>query len=104
MHIDPKRDEDGWHYQLWVGGGASYWKPGHGLYNPVWNAKLVMQGSIPADATVTLTSGLEGTGEGIVGLHANRQIRVSYTPEPYISSETRRVGNEWVNKCRTRRS
>src|SRR3546814_9363709 len=19
MHIDPKRDEDGWHYQLWVG-------------------------------------------------------------------------------------
>src|SRR3546814_8879245 len=26
MHIDPKRDEDGWHYQPWVGGGASYWK------------------------------------------------------------------------------
>src|SRR3546814_6642570 len=59
MHIDPKRDEDGWHYQLWVGGGASYWKPGHGLYNTVWNAKLVMPGSIPADATVTITSGLD---------------------------------------------
>jgi hypothetical protein len=84
MHIDPKRDEDGWHYQLWVGGGASYWKPGHGLYNTVWNAKLVMPGSIPADATVTITSGLEGPGERIVGLHANRKIRVSYTPEPYI--------------------
>jgi hypothetical protein len=84
MHIDPKRDEDGWHYQLWVGGGASYWKPGHGLYNTVWNAKLVMPGSIPADATVTITSGLEGPGERIVGLHANRAIAVHYNPAPYI--------------------
>ncbi|MBA3940145.1 MAG: hypothetical protein C0520_02930 [Sphingopyxis sp.] len=84
MHIDPKQGSDGWHYQLWVGGGAPYWKPGHGLYNTLWNAKLVMPESVPADATVTIASGLEGPGERIVGLHANRRIAVRYTPEPYI--------------------
>jgi len=84
MHIDPKQGKDGWHYQLWVGGGAPYWKPGHGLYNTLWNAKLVMPGNVPADATVTISSGLEGPGERIVGLHANRKIAVSYNPAPYI--------------------
>ena len=84
MHIDPTRGKDGWQYQLWVGGGAPYWKPGHGLYNTLWNAKLVMPESVPADATVTITSGLEGPGERIVGLHANRRIAVRYTPAPYI--------------------
>ncbi|MBB6426493.1 hypothetical protein [Sphingopyxis sp. JAI128] len=84
MHIDPRRGKDGWHYQLWVGGGAPYWKPGHGLYNMLWNAKLVMPASVPADATVAITSGLEGPGERIVGLHANRKITVSYDPAPYI--------------------
>ena len=84
MHIDPAQGKDGWHYQLWVGGGAPYWKPGHGLYNTLWNARLVMPGSVPADATVAITSGLEGPGERIVGLHANRKITVDYTPAPYI--------------------
>ena len=84
MHIDPKQTQDGWQYQLWVGGGAPYWKPGHGLYNTLWNARLVMSGDVPADAEVAITSGLEGPGERIVGLHANRPIRVHYTPEPYI--------------------
>ena len=84
MHIDPKQGKDGWHYQLWVGGGAPYWKPGHGLYNTLWNAKLVVPESVPADAAVAITSGLEGPGERIVGLHANRNITVSYDPAPYI--------------------
>ena len=84
MHIDPKQGKEGWQYQLWVGGGAPYWKPGHGLYNTLWNAKLVMPESVPADAMVTITSGLEGPGERIVGLHANRKITVHYTPAPYI--------------------
>ena len=84
MHIDPKRVKGAWQYQLWVGGGAPYWKPGHGMYNTLWNARLVMPDSVPADATVAITSGLEGPGERIVGLHANRRISVSYTPAPYI--------------------
>jgi hypothetical protein len=84
LHIDPKQGKGGWQYQLWVGGGAPYWKPGHGLYNTLWNARLVMPDTVPADATVTIGSGLEGPGERIVGLHANRKIEVHYTPVPYI--------------------
>ena len=86
MHIDPKQGTDGWQYQLWGGGGAPYWKPGHGLYNTLWNARLVMPESIPDDAVVAITSGLEGPGERIVGLHANRKMRVDYTPAPYIEA------------------
>jgi hypothetical protein len=84
LRIDPKLVKGDWRYRLWVGGGAPYWKPGHGLYNTLWNAKLVMPENVPADATVTITSGLEGPGERIVGLHANRAIAVHYNPAPYI--------------------
>jgi len=86
MHIDPKEVKGVWQYQLWVGGGAPYWKPGHGLYNSLWNARLVIPDHVPADATVTISSGLEGPGERIVGLHANRRIDVRYTPAPYIEA------------------
>jgi hypothetical protein len=84
LNIDPKQVKGVWQYQLWVGGGAPYWKPGHGLYNSLWNARLVIPEHVPADATVTISSGLEGPGERIVGLHANRRIEVHYTPAPYI--------------------
>lgn len=33
---------------------------------------------------VAITSGIEGPGERIVGLHANRPIAVSYNPAPYV--------------------
>lgn len=84
LRIDPKLVKGDWRYQLWVGGGAPYWKPGHGLYNTVWNARLVIPDTVPHDATVMIDSGLEGPGERIVGLHANRAIAVHYNPAPYI--------------------
>ncbi|MFZ1742657.1 MAG: hypothetical protein WAT93_07375 [Pontixanthobacter sp.] len=84
LNIDPKQTENGWMYQLWVGGGAPYWKPGHGLYNTVWNARLIVPDTVPQDALVTITSGLEGPGERIVGMHANRRIAVKYDPTPYL--------------------
>jgi hypothetical protein len=84
LRIDPKLVKGDWRYRLWVGGGAPYWKPGHGLYNSVWNARLVIPDTVPHDATVMIDSGLEGPGERIVGLHANRAIAVHYNPAPYI--------------------
>jgi hypothetical protein len=87
MRIEPTKGKDGgWQYRLWKGGGASYWKPGHGLYNTLWNAKLVVPDTIPADATILVRSGLEGPGKRIVGLHANRPIQVKYDPAPYIEA------------------
>ncbi|WP_447765409.1 hypothetical protein [Sphingopyxis panaciterrae] len=86
LHVDPKQEKGTWQYRLWMGGGAPYWKPGHGLYNTLWNARLVIPDAVPADAEVAITSGLEGPGERIVGLHANRKIAVSYNPAPYIEA------------------
>ncbi len=85
MHIAPRRAAGGnWRYRLWEGGGAGYWKPGHGLMNTAWNVRLVMPDNVPEDATVELFSGLEGPGKRIVGMYGNRRISISYDPAPYI--------------------
>ncbi len=86
LHIDPKKVKGLWRYRLWMGGGAPYWKPGHGLYNTIWNARLIIPDSVPADAAVQIDSGLEGPGERIVGLHANRAIEIHYNPAPYLEA------------------
>ena len=86
MHIDPREGKNGWEYRLYVGGGAPYWKPGHGLYNTAWNLNLVVPDTVPSDAEVNITSGLEGPGKRIVGLHGNRQFSVTYEPAPYIEA------------------
>lgn len=72
-----------WSYRLWRGGGAPYWKPGHGLYNTTWNTRLIFDETVSANAEVQITSGLEGPGQHLVGMSGNRRIHVSYDPEPY---------------------
>jgi hypothetical protein len=81
----PQKAADGkWTYPLWVAGGAPYWKPGHGLMNTQWNIKLnIAEGPTNGEA-VTVTSGLEGPGAYIVGLHGNRAISIDYKPTPYV--------------------
>ena len=86
MTIDPAFRQGKWRYQLWVGGGAPYWKPGHGRYNTVWNAKLIIPDSVPHNSKVLVHSGLEGPGARVVGLHSNREIEVHYEPRPYIEA------------------
>jgi hypothetical protein len=85
MTVQPKKDATGkWAFPLWVAGGAPYWKPGHGLMNTQWNIKLDVAGGPAAGEAVKVTSGLEGPGAYIVGLHGNRPIEVDYKPTPYI--------------------
>lgn len=86
LDIKPDNVSGRWRYRLWEGGGAPYWKPGHGLYNTVWNARLAMPADVPKDATVAIESGLEGPGARIIGLSANRQITIHYDPEAYIEA------------------
>jgi hypothetical protein len=71
-------------YRLWEAGGAPYWKPGHGLYNTQWNVRLKFDDKLPANARVTLTSGLEGPGAYLVGFTGNRPLGISYAPDPYV--------------------
>jgi hypothetical protein len=83
MHLAPRQTANGWSYRLWEGGGAPYWKPGHGLYNTHWNIRLVFPATVPTDEIVTISSGLEGPGGRVVGLHANRRLALNYQPAPY---------------------
>ncbi|QDH33229.1 hypothetical protein [Porphyrobacter sp. YT40] len=84
MHVAPRSTADGWTWRLWRGGGAPYWKPGHGLFNTHWNIRLVFPDSVPEKAEVTITSGLEGPGARIVGLHGNRRVTLDYRPTPHV--------------------
>lgn len=82
LYVEPTETDGDYSYRLWNAGGAPYWKPGHGLHNTQWNIALVLPDSIPSDATVAITSGLEGPGALIVGMHANRPIEIEYAPTP----------------------
>jgi hypothetical protein len=85
MHITPKWIDGAWTYRLWEGGGAGYWKPGHGLYNTDWNVKLVFAEGPGPGETLKVTSGLEGPGARIVGMSAQgRQVEVDYRPAVYL--------------------
>ncbi len=93
LTIKPKKDSTGqWRYRLWDGGGAAYWKPGHGLYNTHWNIRLIVPEDGPAAGEqVQIYSGLEGAGARIVGLHGNRVIELLYKPDAYIEGLNRPV-------------
>lgn len=92
LHLSPRQDSDGnWTAPLWVGGGAPYWKPGHGLFNTAWNIRLVFDRGPAKTEPVRVTSGLEGPGARIVGLHANRPIEIDYKPTAHIEDTNRAI-------------
>lgn len=83
MHITPQWRDDAWTYRLWEGGGAGYWKPGHGRYNTTYNVRLATSGMPAGDAPLRITSGLEGPGARIVGISAGTHpIEIVYRPQP----------------------
>lgn len=88
MNVKPDQRGGRWEHRLWVGGGAGYWKPGHGLMNTHWNIQLIYPDDLSADARVHVVSGVEGPGARIVGVHANRQLEIDYRPTAYV---------EWTN-------
>lgn len=84
MHIVPRYVDKTWTYRLWEGGGAGYWKPGHGLYNTTWNVRLILPSEFSRKEKVTVTSGTEGPGAHIVGLWTDtNQLSFEYRPDPY---------------------
>ncbi len=85
LHLSARPDVGGrWAAPLWVGGGAGYWKPGHGLYNTAWNVRLVFDPGPPKGESILVTSGLEGPGARIIGMHGNQPIEIDYRPTAYI--------------------
>jgi hypothetical protein len=50
-----------------------------------WNVNIIVPDNVPADAEIALTSGMEGPGKTLVGVHGNRRVSISYQPQPEIS-------------------
>ena len=84
LNVRAQEVKGAWVVRLWEGGGAPYWKPGHGLYNTAWNIRLVPVHGPAKGQPLKVVSGLEGPGARIVGIwSADHPVSVTYTPEPY---------------------
>ena len=86
VHIEPDAatDADPASYELFKAGGAGYWKPGHGLYNTIWNLDVIVDGNSAANEEVRLFARTGGPGARFVGMHGNRPLKLDYRPvAPY---------------------
>ncbi len=85
VHVIPDRKaSDGAHMdEIYRGGGAPEWQPGHGRYNTTWNLNVVVDSGVPAGQPIVLQGRSEGPDARIVGIHSNRPVRLEYTPAPY---------------------
>jgi hypothetical protein len=87
LNVRPRKVDGAWTVRLWEGGGAPYWKPGHGLYNTVWNVQLVPDGGPAPGEPLKVVSGVEGPGARVIGVwSAGHPIELSYTPAPYTEA------------------
>ncbi len=92
VNIQPRKGSDGqWTYRLWRGGGAPYWKPGHGLMNTHWNVRINIPEEVGENEVVKITSGIEGPGARIVRVYGNRPLEVVYMPTAYIEDTNDRA-------------
>ena len=84
LHVRPRKVEGAWTVRLWEGGGAPYWKPGHGLYNTSWNVRLIPVDGPAKGEPLKVVSGVEGPGARVVGVwSADHPVTFDYTPTPY---------------------
>lgn len=74
-------------YNLFAGGGASYWKPSHAAYNSFWNLKVHFENGHTSDKPVVLNGMKDGPLARIIGISGNLPISVEYGPEPYLEGE-----------------
>ena len=91
FHIEAQRDEEGPYYDLWFGGGAGYWQPGHGRYNTTWNAKIFVESGADSNETVRILGQTEGPDARVIGIYGNRKFAVEHYPSPYIADINSKV-------------
>ncbi len=71
-------------YPLFAGGGAGYWKPSHGAFTTFWNVYINFQDGFDQKNAVILNGMKDGPKARLVGVHANRPIKVEYNPDAYL--------------------
>ncbi|GAC12651.1 glycosyl hydrolase family 28-related protein [Paraglaciecola chathamensis] len=91
FHVEAVRDEEGPYYDLWFGGGAGYWQPGHGRYNTTWNAKIFVESGANSNETVRILGKTEGPDARVIGMYGNRKLAVEHYPSPHIADINSKV-------------
>ncbi|MEP5364811.1 MAG: glycosyl hydrolase family 28-related protein [Reichenbachiella sp.] len=77
-------DQGSMSYPLFAGGGASYWKPSHGAFTTFWNIDVHFENAFDQKGTVLLDGMNDGASARLIGVHANRDIRIEYGANAYI--------------------
>lgn len=91
FHIEAKRDREGPYYDLWFGGGAGYWQPGHGRFNTTWNTKIFVESGADSNETVRILGQTEGPDARVIGMYGNRTFAVEHYPVPHIADINSKV-------------
>jgi len=91
FYIEAERDEKGPYYDLWFGGGAGYWQPGHGRYNTTWNARIFVESGADSNETVRILGQTEGPDARVNGIYGNRKFSIEHYPVPHISDINNKV-------------
>ena len=89
VHFLPNADNS---YPLFAGGGASYWKPSHGVYSTFWNINIEVLDD-NSKTPIELNGMDEGPFARIIGINGNRNFTIKYGPDAYI---------EFINKPMTK--
>ncbi|MBF0196890.1 MAG: hypothetical protein HQL32_04240 [Planctomycetes bacterium] len=71
-------------YNLFKGGGASYWKPSHGAYSTFWNINVNFTNGHDSTEPVVLKGMTDGPRARLIGIHGNHPVKIKYEPAPYI--------------------
>jgi hypothetical protein len=71
------------HYPLFRAGGARYWKPSHGVFNTLWNIKIIFDDGLEQSGPVRLHGVNDGPEARLIGIHGNRDVVLDYGPKAY---------------------
>lgn len=83
VHITLKETQEKYKYPLFLGGGASYWKPSHGNYTTLWNTRINFTNGALSEQPITLYGMKDGPNARIVGISANLPFSIEYGPDSY---------------------
>ena len=84
VEVDLDTDAGEPRYPLFMGGGAKYWRPSHGINSTFWNTRVVFSNGAQFEGPVVLDGMKDGAGARVIGVSANLPVRVEYGPDAYL--------------------
>ncbi|MDQ9094177.1 hypothetical protein RC083_21695 [Pseudoalteromonas haloplanktis] len=83
VHITLNETQGQYKYPLFLGGGASYWKPSHGNHTTLWNTRINFTNGALSDQPIVLYGMKDGPNARLIGVSANLPFKIEYGPNSY---------------------